>query len=51
VSDLKFWQNAVAQQYKIASIPQNFLVGPDGKILAKNLRGEQLQMTLEQLLK
>lgn len=51
VSDLKFWSNEVAQKYKVQSIPQNFLVGPDGKILASNLRGEQLVATLEQLLK
>jgi peroxiredoxin len=50
VSDLKFWSNAVAQQYKISSIPQNLLVGPDGKILAKNLRGPALESTLCQFL-
>lgn len=51
VSDLKFWSNEVAQKYKVQSIPQNFLVGPDGKILAANLRGEQLTAMLEKLLK
>ncbi|MBL7739970.1 MAG: AhpC/TSA family protein [Chitinophagaceae bacterium] len=50
VSDLKFWENAVAQQYKVNSIPQNFLVGPDGKILAKNLRGSDLESKLCELL-
>jgi len=42
VSDLKFWSNEVAQQYKVQSIPQNFLIDPDGKIIAKNLRGGDL---------
>ena len=51
VSDLKFWSNEVAQKYKVQSIPQNFLVGPDGKIVAANLRGEQLISQLESLLK
>lgn len=51
VSDLQFWSNSVAQQFKITSIPQNFLVGPDGKIIAKNLRGPALERKLEQLLK
>jgi thiol-disulfide isomerase/thioredoxin len=51
VSDLKFWNNEVAAKYKVSSIPQNFLVGPDGKIVAKNLRGEALQERLAQLLK
>jgi peroxiredoxin len=50
VSDLKFWNNAVAVQYKIQSIPQNFLIGPDGKIVAKNLRGPALQTKLCELL-
>ncbi len=51
VSDLQGWSNAVAQQFRITSIPQNFLVGPDGKIIAKNLRGAALDHKLEQLLK
>jgi peroxiredoxin len=50
VSDLKFWSNEVAQLYKVGSIPQNFLVGPDGKIVAKNLRGPALESTLCQFL-
>lgn len=50
VSDLQFWSNSVAVQYKIQSIPQNFLVGPDGKIVAKNLRGEDLEEKLCQIL-
>lgn len=51
VSDLQGWSNAVAQQFQIQSIPQNFLIGPDGKIIAKNLRGAALEQKLEQLLK
>ena len=50
VSDLKFWSNAVAVQYKIQSIPQNFLIDPNGIIVAKNLRGEELQTRLASLL-
>jgi len=50
VSDLNFWSNAVAQQYKIQSIPQNYLIGPDGKIVAKNLRGPALESKLCELL-
>lgn len=50
VSDLNFWNNAVAQQYKIQSIPQNFLIGPDGKIIAKDLRGQALESKLCELL-
>lgn len=46
LSDLNFWKNEVAQLYKITSIPQNYLLDPDGKIVAKNLRGEQLETAL-----
>ncbi|MBC7902456.1 MAG: AhpC/TSA family protein [Gemmatimonadaceae bacterium] len=50
VSDLKFWQNAVAQKYRIESIPQNYLIGPDGTIIAKNLRGANLTAKLCEIL-
>ncbi len=51
VSDLKFWNNEVAAKYRIQSIPQNFLIDPNGKIVAKNLRGGDLHQKLEQILK
>jgi peroxiredoxin len=50
VSDLKFWKNDVAQLYGIQAIPQNFLVGPDGRIVAKNVRGEELGKKLAAVL-
>lgn len=50
VSDLQFWNNAAAQLYRVQSIPQNFLIGPDGKILAKDLRGADLTTKLCELL-
>lgn len=50
VSDLKFWNNAVAKQYRIHSIPQNFLIDPSGKIIAKNIRGDELQKKLAEVL-
>ena len=50
VSDLKYWQNAAAKEYGVQAIPQNFLLDPEGKIVATNLRGEKLQETLSQLL-
>ena len=49
VSDLKGWNNAVATLFQIRQIPQNILVGPDGKIIAKNLRGPLLENKLNQL--
>lgn len=50
VSDLQFWSNAVAQLYRVQGIPQNFLVDPNGKIVAKDLRGEALTAKLCELL-
>jgi peroxiredoxin len=51
VSDLGYWNNAVAKKYKVSSIPQNYLLDPNGKIIAKNLRGEELHKVLSQVLK
>ena len=50
VSDLKYWNNDVARLYKIESIPQNFLVDPNGKIVARNLHGPTLEAKLCELL-
>lgn len=50
LSDLKSWGNEVARMYKINSIPQNLLIDPSGKIIAKNLRGEELQTKLQEIL-
>lgn len=50
VSDLKGWKNEASTLYGVRGIPQNYLVGPDGKIVASNLRGEQLHKKLEELL-
>lgn len=50
VSDLQFWSNAAAKLYHVSSIPQNFLVDPHGKIIAKNLRGPALQAKLCEVL-
>ncbi len=51
VSDLQYWNNAVAQLYHIQSIPANMLIDPSGKIIAKDLRGEALQDKLKAVLK
>ena len=51
VSDLKFWNNEAAVLYGVRGIPQNFLVDPTGKIVATNLRGEELHTKLAALLK
>ncbi|MEZ2442351.1 redoxin domain-containing protein [Chitinophaga sp. RCC_12] len=50
VSDLKYWENEVAKLYGVRAVPQNFLLDPAGKIVAKNLRGEDLDKKLAELL-
>lgn len=49
VSDLKGWKNDVAVLYGVKLVPTNYLVGPDGKIVAKNLREEALQAKLKEI--
>ncbi len=49
VSDLKGWQNEVAKQYGVSSVPQTFLLDAEGKIIGKNLRGQRLINKLAQL--
>jgi peroxiredoxin len=51
MSDLKGWGNQVAALFKITSIPQNLLLDPQGRIIAKNLRGGALQGRLTGLLR
>jgi len=51
MSDLKFWNSPAVSLYGISGIPFNVLLDPDGKIIAKGLRGEQLGNTLAAVLK
>jgi len=50
VSDLLGWKNAAAKQYGVMSIPANFLLDAEGKIIGSNLRGEDLDKKLEEVL-
>ena len=49
VSDLKFWKNEVALLYGVKTVPQNFLINPEGKIVARNLTAAKLSETLVKL--
>ncbi|MCC6371650.1 MAG: TlpA family protein disulfide reductase [Bacteroidia bacterium] len=51
VSDLKQWGSEVVKLYSIQGIPFTVLIDKDGKILAKNLRGEELEAKLAEVLK
>ncbi len=48
--DGKGWGNEIAQRYGISSIPATFLVGKDGKIIASNLRGPDLEAKIKEAL-
>ena len=50
VSDLAGWKSSAAQLYGVSSIPATFLIAPDGKIIAKNLRGEALERKIAEVL-
>ncbi|MFB6456448.1 peroxiredoxin family protein [Chitinophaga sp. Hz27] len=49
VSDLKGWKNEIAKEYNIRAVPSNFLIDKSGKIIAVNLRGEELTNKLEEI--
>jgi peroxiredoxin len=51
VGDMKGRQNSAAQLLKVKSIPQNYLIDPNGKILGKNLHGMELNTALEKIFK
>lgn len=51
VSDLKGWKNEAAALYAVNSIPSNLLLDKNGKIIGRNLRGEDLAKTMASLLK
>ncbi|ANI88657.1 hypothetical protein A9P82_04765 [Arachidicoccus ginsenosidimutans] len=51
VSDLNWWNSKAALSYNVNSVPANFLIDPNGKIIAKNLRGEALQDKLKEIFK
>ncbi len=50
VSDLKGWGSEAGKLYGVSSIPHTVLLGPDGTIIEKNLRGEALESKLAELL-
>jgi thiol-disulfide isomerase/thioredoxin len=50
VSELIYWNSEIAKLYGVRAIPANYLVDSKGIIVARNLRGEELQTTLKALL-
>jgi thiol-disulfide isomerase/thioredoxin len=51
VSDVKYWNSVVVPLYNIESIPFNYLLDSEGRIIAKNLRGNEIETKLAELLK
>ena len=51
MSDLKGWENAVAQEFSISSIPHTILVDQQGRILKRGLRGPELENFVQEHLK
>ncbi|WP_461532761.1 redoxin domain-containing protein [Sinomicrobium sp.] len=49
VSNLKFWQDPIAQLYNVRAIPATFILDENGKIIAKDLRGDALEAKLAEL--
>lgn len=50
VSNLKYWNDPVAKQYNVQSIPATFILDANGIIVAKDLRGEELKAKVQELL-
>lgn len=51
VSELKYWDSEVVKQYDFQSIPHNIIIDKEGKIIAKNLHGDELESFLQKLFK
>lgn len=51
VSDLQGWNNAVAKQYDVMSVPTNYLIDGNGTIIGVNLRGAKLEEALKNIKK
>ncbi len=51
VSDLKGWHSPIVQQFMVPSVPKSYLIDPNGKIIAVDLRGNELTQLLERTIK
>ena len=50
VSDLAGWRSQAAVTYQVRSIPATYLIDPEGRIIAKNLRGARLSKVLNEII-
>ena len=49
LSDLKYWESKAGEVYEIEGIPDNILIDPDGIIVARDLRGPELDRCLSEI--
>ncbi|MBR4686861.1 MAG: TlpA family protein disulfide reductase, partial [Bacteroidales bacterium] len=51
LSDLKYWKSVASDVYNVNSIPDNLLIDPEGTVVARGLRGEELEAKLAEVIK
>ena len=51
LSDLKYWKSVASDVYNVNSIPDNLLIDPEGTVVARGLRGEDLDAKLAEVIK
>ena len=51
LSDLKYWNSTASDVYSVNSIPDNLLIDPEGSVVARGLRGEDLEAKLAEVIK
>ena len=51
LSDLKYWESAAVKTYNVTGIPDNLLIDPEGNIVARGLRGSDLEARLAEIFK
>jgi len=51
ISNLKFWDDAIAKEYAVEAIPATFILDANGTIVAKDLKGAELDAKIAELLK
>ena len=51
LSDLKYWKSLASDVYNVNSIPDNLLIDPEGTVVARGLRGEDLEAKLAEVIK
>ncbi len=50
ISHLQFWEEPIARKYGVRAIPAQFVLDQNGTIVAKNIRGEELDAKVKELL-